>query len=334
MGSDKPSTIKQPRGMNHLINLLDALQEYHVISAGIELGLFELLEQKALSAAEIADGLGFERALTQAWCEAAASCGFLVDDHDKFSLTNWSKSFLLSKAPTYFGSLHLYTKLIPDAFSNLRARFSGKRPLMETRHAIETVESIAPFAQLTVPLLIQNLPVLKGNCQVLDLGTGLGSYLIKLALLNPQLKGIGIDGGWVAEIVYEARRRIERNKLQDRVKIILADVMDVKLSEKFDVILMSGFLQAFNPENALKILQKAHFWLKPTGKLVLQEMLLEEGRLRPKSNVLLNLLLHLETPQAGLFEYNQLEELLKSAQFSEVKRIDLVPQISHIIAGK
>jgi len=334
MASDKTSIIKQSKGMDHLINLLDALQEYHLITAGIELGLFELLEKKALSAEEIADGLGFEKALTQAWCEAATACGFLVIDNNKFTLTNWSKSFLLSKAPTYFGSLHLYTKLIPDAFSNLKARFSGKRPLMETQHAIDTVESIAPFAQLTVPLLMQNLPILKESCQVLDLGTGLGSYLIKLALMNPKLKGTGVDGGWIAEIVYEARRRVERNKVQDRVKIILADVMDLELTEKFDVILMSGFLQAFNPENALKILQKAHFWLKPNGKLVLQEMLLEEGRIRPKSNVLLNLLLHLETPQAGLFEYPQLEAMLKSAQFSEVKRIDIVPQISHIIAGK
>jgi ubiquinone/menaquinone biosynthesis C-methylase UbiE len=205
---------------------------------------------------------------------------------------------------------------------------------METRHAMDTVESIAPFAQLTVPLLIQNVPILKEKCQVLDLGTGLGSYLIKLALMNPQLRGIGVDGGWIAEIVYEARRRVERNKVQDRIKIILADVMDLELTEKFDVILMSGFLQAFNPENARRILQKAHFWLKPNGKLVLQEMLLEEGRLRPKSNALLNLLLHLETPQAGLFEYKQLEEMLKSAQFAEVKRIDILPQISHIIAQK
>lgn len=334
MSSNKPSTIKQPKGMDHLVNLLDALQEFHVISAGIELGLFDLLEKKTLSAEEIADNLGFERALTQAWCEAAAACGFLLNDNKKFTLTNWSKSFLLSKEPTYFGSLHLYTQLIPEAFSNLKARFNGKRPLMETRHAIETVESIAPFAQLIVPLLIQNVPILKESCQVLDLGTGLGSYLIKLALLNPQLKGVGVDGGWVAEIVYEARRRVEQNKVQDRIKIILADVMDLELMEKFDVILMSGFLQAFNPENALKILQKAYFWLKPNGKLVLQEMILEEGRIRPKSNVLLNLLLHLETPQAGLFEYKQLEAMLKSAQFSEVRRIDIVPQISHLIAQK
>ncbi len=334
MGSDKTSTIRQPKGVDHLINLLDALQEYHLIDAGIELGLFELLEKKTLSAEEIADGLGFERGLTQAWCEAAASCGFLVNEGSEFSLTNWSKSFLLSKVPMYFGSLHLYTKIIPEAFSNLKARFSGKRPLMEARHAIDTVESIAPFAQLTVPLLIQNVPILKESCWVLDLGTGLGSYLIKLALMNPQLRGIGVDGGWIAEIVYEARRRVERNKVQDRIKIILADVMDLELTEKFDVILMSGFLQAFNQENALKILQKAHFWLKPNGKLVLQEMLLEEGRIRPKSNALLNLLLHLETPQAGLFEYKQLEAMLKSAQFSEVKRIDILPQISHIIAEK
>jgi hypothetical protein len=97
---------------------------------------------------------------------------------------------------------------------------------------------------------------------------------------------------------------------------------------------MSGFLQAFNPENALTILKKAWGWLKPRGLVILQEMLLEEGRLRPKSNSLLNLLLHLETSQAGLFEYDQLKAMLLEAQFPEIKRIDILPEITHIIAQK
>jgi cyclopropane fatty-acyl-phospholipid synthase-like methyltransferase len=113
---------------------------------------------------------------------------------------------------------------------------------------------------------------------------------------------------------------------------MLADVLDLELTETFDVVFMSGFLQAFNRENAIFILKKVRGWLKPNGKLVLQEMLLEEGRIKPKSNALLNLLLHLETPQAGLFEYKQLVEILNEAQFSELKRIDILPQISHIIA--
>jgi len=331
MISDKNSRIKQPKGMEHLIDLLDSLQEFHVIAAGIELGFFEILENKTLTAEEIADAMGFERELTKAWCDAAAGCGYLIISDDKFALTKRCKMFLLSKSPTYFGSLHKYTKIVPEAFSDLKARFSGKRPLMETRHAMDTVESIAPFAQFIVPILIQNVPILKERCHVLDLGTGFGSYLIKLALMNPQLTGLGVDGGWIAEIVYEAKRNVERFKVQDRIKIMLADVMDLELAEKFDVVFMSGFLQAFNPENALYILKKVRCWLKPHGKLVLQEMLLEEGRTKPKSNVLLNLLLHLETPQAGLFEYKQLEEILHEAQYSEIKRIDILPQISHII---
>jgi SAM-dependent methyltransferase len=268
----------------------------------------------------------------KAWCDAAASCGYLTINNNKFTLSKWSKAFLLSKSPSYIGYLCKYTKIIPEAYSNLEARFKGNRPLMEAQHALNSVESIAPLAHLAVPILMQNIPILQKKCYVLDLGCGLASYIINFALNNPELTGIGIDGGWIAAIVNEAKLNVKRHNLQDRIKIVLADVLELELNEKFDVIFMSGFLQAFNPENAIIILKKVIKWLKPNGLLILQEMLLEQGRLEPQANALLNLFLHLETSQAGLFEYAQLEALLIEAKFSKIRRIDVLPQITHVIA--
>ncbi len=319
--------------MQHLIKILNTFQEFHLISAGIQLGIFDFLEKKKFKAEEIAKTLGFEKELTKVWCEAATACGYLEKDHDKFYLSRWSKYYLISNSPTYIGYLCKYTKIIYEAHSDLEARFRGNRPLMETQHAMNTVESVAPIAKLAVPILMQEISILRKKCHILDLGCGLGTYLINFALKNPELTGVGVDGGWIAAIVYEARKLVEENNLQNRIKIKLADVLELKLNEKFDVIFMSGFLQAFNPKKALKILKKSKSWLKPNGILILQEMLLDEERISPKSNMLLNFLLHLETPDAGLFDFKQLKQLLLEAQFSEIRRIDLLPQITHIIAS-
>ncbi len=334
MNLENDKKIRHPKGMQHIIDLLNSLQEFYLISIGIQLGFFDFFAGKKLTTEEIATSKGFENELVKAWCEAATACGYLDLFDKKYALSKWSTKYLVSKSPIYVGYLHKYTKIIPEAFSEEESRFKSKRPLMEAAHALNTVESIAPIAKLAVPILMQNIPILRKKCQVLDLGTGLGSYLINLALNNPQLTGIGVDGGWIAAIVYRARDNVRKYDLQDRIKIILADVMELELEEKFDVILMSGFLQAFNPENALIILKKASSWLKHGGTLVLQEMLLDEGRITPKSNALLNLLLHLETPQAGLFEYHQLKTLLIETQYENIKKIDVLPQISHIIAQK
>lgn len=332
MAQGKKDKEKSPKGMEHLIGLMNGLQEFHLIRAGIQLGLFDFLATKASTTDELAGALGFEKEVTQAWCEAATACGYLQIEDRRFNLTNWSKMYLDSTSTTYIGYLCKYATIIPEAYSDIQARFTGKRPLMETQHALETVKSIAPIAKMVVPILIQSVPVLKEKCHVLDLGTGLGSYLITMALANPNLTGLGVDGGWIAEIVYEARRNVLRHQVQDRIRILLADVLDLELTEKFDIVFMSGFLQAFNHENALTILKKAKSWLKPTGKLILQEMLLEEGRMRPKANALLNLLLRLETPQAGLFEYHALERLLLETHFTDIKKLALLPQITHLIA--
>ncbi len=329
---DNKKKQKLPKDIQHLTNLLNNLQEFHLIEAGIRLGIFDLMGKKKLRVNEIADELGFEKELIKVWCEAATSCGYLEKDQDQFYLSRWSKYYLVKKAPTYIGYLCKYTNIIPEAFSEIEARFRGIRPLMETQHAMNTVESIAPIAKLAIPILIQEIPILREKCHVLDLGCGLGSYLINLALSNPELTGIGVDGGWIAAIVYEARKNVQKHNLQDRIEIKLADVFDLELNDQFDIVLMSGFLQAFSPSNAVNLLKKVRTWLKPGGMLILQEMLLDEDHIHPKPNALLNLLLHLETPEAGLFDYKQLTELLIEAKFSDIRKIDLLPQITHILA--
>ncbi|HUY00638.1 MAG TPA: class I SAM-dependent methyltransferase [Candidatus Deferrimicrobium sp.] len=334
MKSGENKELKRPKGMEHLIDIFNSLQEFYLISAGIELKIFDFLEKKEVTAEDLAKNMNFEVELMKAWCNAATSCGYLILNHDKFTLSKWSKAFLLSTSPTYIGYLCKYTKILPEAYFNLEARFKGNRPLMEAQHALNSVESIAPLARLAVPILMQNIPILQKKCHILDLGCGLASYLINFALNNPELTGVGIDGGWIAAIVYEAKLNVKKHNLQDRIKIVLADVLELELNEKFDIIFMSGFLQAFKPENVILILKKVNNWLKPDGALILQEMLLEKGRLEPQSNALLNLFLHLETSQAGLFEYEQLEALLIEGKFSKIRRIDVVPQISHVIAQR
>ena len=149
-----------------------------MITAGIELGVFDFIGKRSLTAEEIADSLNFEIAMMKVWCEAATSCGYLKLDDNKFSLSRWSKAFLLSSSPTYLGYLCKYIKILPEAYSDLESRFQGRRPLMESQHAMNSVESIAPIAQLAVPALVQNIPILSKKCHILDLGCGLGSYLI------------------------------------------------------------------------------------------------------------------------------------------------------------
>ncbi|MHA1131492.1 MAG: hypothetical protein ACTSQI_07130 [Candidatus Helarchaeota archaeon] len=52
--------LKRPKDMNHLIEIFEAFQEFHLITAGIEPGVFDFLGKRSLTAEEIADSLVFE----------------------------------------------------------------------------------------------------------------------------------------------------------------------------------------------------------------------------------------------------------------------------------
>ncbi len=180
----------------------------------------------------------------------------------------------------------------------------------------------------------EEIPKLKEKCELLDLGCGLGSYLVTLAKLNPQLYGTGIEGGWGSEVVKEARKYIKQNKMESRIRIIKSDILKFETEQEFDVIFMSGFIQAFQKDEVTRILNNSYNWLEDQGLIVIQDNLLSENKLLPQFNVLFDFYLNLESPNAGLYSDQELYNLLEDVGFIEIKKYNISFGMNHVIAKK
>ncbi|MFX0138529.1 MAG: SAM-dependent methyltransferase, partial [Candidatus Hodarchaeota archaeon] len=142
------------------------------------------------------------------------------------------------------------------------------------------------------------------------------------------------EGGWGIEVVNEAKKYIKLNKLEDRIHIIYSDVFSVEIDHKFDVIFMSNFLQAFKKKEGQIILKKSYDWLKSKGIVAIQDNFLDEKRLSPPFNTLFDFYLNLESPNARLYSFQEINEILLNAGFTKIKKNDILFGMSHIISVK
>ena len=78
---------------------------------------------------------------------------------------------------------------------------------------------------------------------ILEIGTAIGYSAIKMALVDENIKIVSIERDEVRYL--EAVKNINKFKLENRIKLINADVFDVALNEKFDLI----FLDAAKAQN-------------------------------------------------------------------------------------
>jgi SAM-dependent methyltransferase len=116
--------------------------------------------------------------------------------------------------------------------------------------------------------------------RVLDLGCGPGLYAQRLAHLGHAITGLDFSP---ASIEY-AREQVEGAGLDCRFELI--DLRSADFGNGFDlVMLIYGEINAFQPSDARRILEKAHAALLPGGRLVLEvhtlDSLREQGQQAP-----------------------------------------------------
>ncbi len=327
--------VKKIHGPEYLIGFLQTFYELLVTQSGIELGFYDLINHyKLISFKKLASLKNCSEKLVHSWCNAAIAIDHLKLEDDKYFLSSWTKNYLCKDSTSYLGFLLQNMDGLFFLYRTLKERFDGNFPPLKGSHAINIVKSIAPLANYLGPLMREEIPKLKEKCELLDLGCGLGSYLVTLAKLNPQLYGTGIEGGWGSKVVNEARKYIKQNNMESRIRIIESDISKFKTEQKFDVIFMSGFIQAFQKDDVTKILKNSYNWLKDQGTIAIQDNLISENRLSPQFNVLFDFYLNIESPNAGLYSYQELYGMLKDAGFIEIKKYNILFGLNHVIAKK
>ena len=300
---------------------------YHLptLVAADDLGLFSLLKREPATVDEVAKGLSLGPRAAEALLGVMSSLGFLVQQANRFSLTEVSRNFLLPESPYYWGGLlHIFRDppitgaSVRDALKkdkqvlNLAADFweTPKIDLEKAKAFTQTMHSHSFPAAMGVALRGE----FSGVDRLLDVAGGSGCFCIALALRYPKMRFTMAELPVVCPL---AQAYILEYGLQNRVQTIALDMFKERWPSGHDAVFFSDIFHDWGRGRCEHLAALSFEVLPSGGYIYLHEMLLADTKDGPRTATLFSMHMMCFT-QGKQFTLDELESLLRSQGFVDI----------------
>ncbi len=268
--------------------------------------------------------------------DALAAMGLLTKDAGGYANTEASRTYLSMDSDQYIGYIvrhhhHLVASWarLPDAvLSGKPVRLPVREKGTQAREAF-----LMGMFNLATQLAPQLVPLvdLSGCTTLLDLGGGPGTYAIHFCLHNPDLTATVMDLPTTRPF---AEKTIRKMGIDDRVAFISGDYLQDDISGSYDAVWMSHILHGEMAKDCLRMIEKAFQCLNPGGVVIIHEFVLDDTLDSPLFPALFSLNMLLGTEGGRAYSQAQLSDMLKTAGFVDVHRLDFTgPNDSGMIQG-
>jgi len=303
-----------------------------------ELDLFTLIGERGKSGKVITKKLGTNYRATEMLLNALVSLKLLSKSNDIFSNTAVSKRCLSKDGSAYQGDRikhfhnmwEYWSKLGTAVKSGKPTAFKDAKKGVDKKRLREFISAMHNTATVQADQLYTKLQVKKYN-RLLDLAGGQGTYSVKFAEKNRNLKAVVFD---LPDVIKLTRKHIKESGMTGQITAKAGNCLEDSLGKGlYDIVLVSHLLHAYDPSENQKILKKCWDSLIKEGIVVIQEFILNPSKTMPPFGTLFSLNMLMGTQGGSSYSEDEMKEWLKKAGFKNLKRIDLGMD-SGLIIGK
>ncbi len=153
---------------------------------------------------------------------------------------------------------------------------------------------------------------------VLDLGGGSGAYAITFCRREPGLKGVVLDHPDVSKLCQEY---VEAAGLTGQIEVRAGDMLVDAYGGPYDMIWLSNVVHAYGPDEIKHVFSKCHAHLKPGGRFVLRDFMLDDDKTTPAFGAIFALNMLVNTQHGSSYSRREYTQWLENAGFSEVQHL-------------
>ena len=261
---------------------LGAALVFHTLSTALELDIFEALQERPASAAEVAQAQGLHERGTRHLLEALAAVGYVAERNGRYHNTGMTEKWVLDgraidlqAAMTSWGVF--MRELWPQAPEIVRSgerefdfyAFTAGRPGLSHAHQ----RMMQSSANLVGADIVKKVALPERAGRLLDVGGGHGQFAVAFCRAHPQLRARILDG---ESALAAARQNVAEAGLAKRIELYAADLWEAKWGTDWDLILLFNLVHHFDLETNARLLEKAHAALRAGGKVAIFDQMAGE----------------------------------------------------------
>lgn len=323
-----------------LMEISSGFWQSSTIHAGVKLEVFTIIGSDSLNAESVASKAGASLRGMKALLNALTAMGLLNKTDGSFSNTDFSKQFLDKTSPDYTGFIIMHHHHLVHPWSKLdEAVVTGesiRRSVSDTENEIERESFLMGMfntASASAPVYAKLLDL--NDCRhFLDFGGGPGTYAIHFCLNNPEMKATVFDLPTTRKF---AEKTIDSFGLSERIRFREGSYLEkrIGLEQEYDAVWLSHILHGESPEDAEGLVKKAVSVLKPGGKILIHEFILNDSMDGPLFPALFSLNMLTGTEKGQAYSDSELRQMLLNSGITEIERIAVnSPNDAGILVGK
>jgi ubiquinone/menaquinone biosynthesis C-methylase UbiE len=292
------------------------------VMAAVEMGVFDLLHEKELSADAVAEQLDVQLRPARALLDTCAANGLLDKAGGAYKNSSLGDSFLWSGSEYSLRNYVLDERWCWNAWERLeealRTNAQTTMPDDEGYHTFPE-DFFLDFLHghsLAMGERMGLVTDLSGVKRIMDVGGGSGAVSIALCRRFSSLESVVVDQ---APVVAKAAEHVERAGLSERISAFAANVFADPLPGGCDAAVLANFLHDFSPEKNRSVLQRVSQALPSGGRVFLLEVVPDDERTSPPIAVVFSAAMIVNTAGGDAYTVPEYTAWLDEAGFGDVR---------------
>jgi ubiquinone/menaquinone biosynthesis C-methylase UbiE len=313
----------------HFMDLHFGFAPARILSAALELGVFDHIAGGSVTAGKIAHAAGASERGMCMLLDALVGIGFLTKTDARYRLTDGARRHLVSDRPEYLGDF-LSLNALWDAWGNLTESVRTGKPY----RPLETKEVAEDF----FPKLIRSLHVVHAEparraaqvlgagttsrgMRVLDLACGSAIWSISVAEADQYAHVTAVDFPRVLEMT---REFLKRHRMETRFDFRAGDLKSVDLGAgRYDLAILGNIVHSEGERSSRNLLRRVYKALAPEGRIVILDMIPNNERTSPAFPLIFALNMLVGTTDGGTYTFAEYDHWLTEAGFQRVETRDI-----------
>jgi len=318
-----------------VMELASAYWDSRVIHTAHRLNLFTLVDERPLSARELAERTGAAERGLELLLIACCSIGLLHRDaQGNYSNTPLADTHLVEGRPRYQGGIVRMFDEWYDPWTGLEEAVRTGAPVVEKQHdhgpeATKAYIYGMHWRGVAQAQLLARVVDAKARRRMLDIAGGPGTFTLHMCLENPDLTGTVLDLPQTLEVTREI---IGHYQMQERGATQVGNYLDDdSFGENYDIALMSSMLNQESPEVLKAILTKARAALNEGGLMIVQEQLLDDDKNGPRLPAVIGLNQLIHTPGGQNYCGREIMGFMEDVGFKDVHYQELPEESPFVV---